>query len=51
MLAMMLSADKEIMIVPSQKVDTHSTISHQTNSSELWPIKGGICHAFRHLGF
>jgi len=36
---------------PSQDVATHSTISHQINSSEFWPIKGGICHAFRHLGF
>ena len=24
--------------------------SYQINSSEFWPIKGGICHAFRHLG-
>jgi len=30
---------------------THSTISQQMNSSEFWPIKGGICHVFRHLGF
>jgi hypothetical protein len=30
---------------------THSTISHQINNSEFWPIKGGIYHAFRHLGF
>jgi len=29
---------------------THSTISQQINSSEFWPIKGGICHAFRSLG-
>jgi len=36
---------------PSQDVATHSTITHQINSSKFWPIKGGICHAFRHLGF
>ena len=34
----------------SQDVATHSTIIHQINSSKFWPIKGGICHAFRHLG-
>jgi hypothetical protein len=27
------------------------TISHQINSSEFWLIKGGICHAFRNIGF
>jgi len=37
-------------LLPSQDVATHSTISHQINSSEFWPIKGGIFHAFRHLG-
>jgi hypothetical protein len=51
MLAMMFSADKKIRIVTKSKVAIHSTISHQINSSEFWPIKGGICHAFRHLGF
>jgi len=35
---------------PSQDVATHSSISQQINSSEFWPIKGGICHVFRHLG-
>ena len=29
---------------------THSTISHQINNFEFWPIKGGICHAFGWLG-
>ena len=24
----------------------HSTIIHQINNSEFWPIKGGICHVF-----
>jgi hypothetical protein len=38
-------------MLPSQEVATHTTISQQINSSEFWPIKGGICHAFRHLGF
>jgi len=35
----------------SQDVATHSTISQQINISEFWPIKGDICHVFRHLGF
>jgi hypothetical protein len=51
MLSMMFLADKKIRIVTSQDVATHSTISQQINSSEFSPIKGGICHVFRHLGF
>jgi len=51
MLAMMFYSDKKIMIVTSQDVATHSTISNQINSFKFWPIKGGICHAFWHLGF
>jgi hypothetical protein len=35
----------------SQEVATHLTISYQINNSKFWPIKGGICHAFRHLSF
>ena len=34
-----------------KEVATHSTISHQINSFEFQPIKGGIFHTFRHLGF
>ena len=34
-----------------KEVATHSTISHQINSFEFYPIKGGIFHTFRHLGF
>ena len=34
----------------SKKLATHSTISHQINNSEFWPVKGGICHAFGWLG-
>jgi hypothetical protein len=38
-------------LLPSQNAATHSTISHQINSSEFSPIKRGICHVFKHLGF
>jgi hypothetical protein len=38
-------------MLPSQEVATHPTISHEINSSKFWPIKGGICHTFRYLGF
>jgi hypothetical protein len=51
MLTMTFSADKRIGLLPSQEVATHSTISHQINIFKFWHIKGGICHAFRHLGF
>jgi len=41
-------ADKKIRIVIKSRCG--HPFSQQINSSEFWPIKGGICHVFRHLG-
>ena len=46
MLVFLFYSDKKIKIFTKSKVGTHSTISHQINNSEFWPIKGGICHVF-----
>ena len=51
MLAMTFSADKKIRMVTKSRGGHPLNNSNQINSSEFWPIKGGICHAFRHLGF